>query len=286
MEHRKAPAPPFPELVGSSRAGKSPPWCWEPLSGLVGSHSTAAGEVKSPPPGHHDPPLVLTAGFQVFLGVEVTLQHALVEEHVAHGLRDDDVDLLGQRDLLHLPRDDHDPLRQVVALHQNLPRQKPGPGGKKTMLRGEQEPPHGLRKPPQDRTVCSQCRPPGATTLYWSLGMGLVRDPSPARQSPWHGGHSPRRAAPWCWLPPRRSSSPRPVLRRRRGCRSRSPRPGRSGRENGEDTVTCRHPRWSRGLIPGVLALTPGLGSSGTPKFGFLRGKTKAAAPARPLLGG
>lgn len=51
-------------------------------------------------------PKLLTIGFEELLGMQVALQHALIEQHVAHGLRDDDVNLLRQRHLLHLPRDD------------------------------------------------------------------------------------------------------------------------------------------------------------------------------------
>lgn len=66
------------------------------------------------------PAETLTTWPQVFLGVKVALKHALIEEHVAHGLRDDDVHLLREGDLLHLPRDDHDPVGEVVTLHQDL----------------------------------------------------------------------------------------------------------------------------------------------------------------------
>lgn len=52
--------------------------------------------------------------------MEVALEHALIEEHVAHGLRDDNVHLLGEGDLFHLPRDDDDALGEVVTLHQDL----------------------------------------------------------------------------------------------------------------------------------------------------------------------
>lgn len=52
--------------------------------------------------------------------MEVALKHALIEEHVAHGLRNDNVHLFGQRDLLHLPRDDHDAVGEVVTFHQDL----------------------------------------------------------------------------------------------------------------------------------------------------------------------
>lgn len=49
----------------------------------------------------------LTVGFQELLGMQVALQHALVEQHVAHWLRDDYVNLLRQRHLLHLSWDDN-----------------------------------------------------------------------------------------------------------------------------------------------------------------------------------
>ena len=45
-----------------------------------------------------------TAGFEEFLGVEEGFEHPLVEQHVAHRLRDDNVHLLRQVDLLNLPR--------------------------------------------------------------------------------------------------------------------------------------------------------------------------------------
>ena len=47
-------------------------------------------------------------------------------------------------------------------------------------------------------------------------------------------GRSPLRAGPWCWPPPRRSSSPRPGRRKTRGCQSHSPRPERSGGGRGQ----------------------------------------------------
>lgn len=59
----------------------------------------------------------------------------------------------------------------------------------------------------------------GSARSYWSV---LVQ-----------GGHSPRRAGPWCWPLPRRSCGRRPAPQRRRGCRSHSPRPARSGGEGG-----------------------------------------------------
>lgn len=62
----------------------------------------------------------LTVGFEELLCVKVALQHALVEQHVAHGLRDDDVHLLRQGHLLHLPGDDHHTIAQMVAVHQYL----------------------------------------------------------------------------------------------------------------------------------------------------------------------
>jgi len=74
----------------------------------------------SPPPSHRSPTLLLTVGLEELLGVQVALQHALVEQHVAHGLRDDDVHLLGERHLLHLPRDDDHAIPQAVAVHQHL----------------------------------------------------------------------------------------------------------------------------------------------------------------------
>ena len=52
--------------------------------------------------------------------MEVALKHAFIEEHVAHGLRDDDVHLLGEGHLLHLPGDDHNAVGEVVTLHQDL----------------------------------------------------------------------------------------------------------------------------------------------------------------------
>lgn len=54
--------------------------------------------------------------------MQVALQHALVEQHVAHWLRDDDVHLLGQRHLFHLPWNDDHALPQTVAVHQYLQR--------------------------------------------------------------------------------------------------------------------------------------------------------------------
>lgn len=50
---------------------------------------------------------MLTVGFEELLSMKVALQHALIEQHVAHGFRDDDVNLLWQRHLLHLPRYDN-----------------------------------------------------------------------------------------------------------------------------------------------------------------------------------
>ena len=62
----------------------------------------------------------LTPRFEPLLGVQEGLEHAFVEEHVAHGLRDDDVDHLGQLHLLHLARDHDDPVEHLVALYKGL----------------------------------------------------------------------------------------------------------------------------------------------------------------------
>ena len=66
----------------------------------------------------------LTVGFEPLLGVQVALQHALIVEHVTHGLRDDDVHLLRDRHLLHLTRHHADLTRQLVMLHQHLSKDK------------------------------------------------------------------------------------------------------------------------------------------------------------------
>lgn len=52
--------------------------------------------------------------------MQVALQHPLVKQHIAHRLRDDDVHLLRQGDLLHLSWDYYHTLRQPVTVHQNL----------------------------------------------------------------------------------------------------------------------------------------------------------------------
>lgn len=38
--------------------------------------------------------LLLTIWFEEFLGMQVALQHPFIKQHIAHGLRDDDVHLL------------------------------------------------------------------------------------------------------------------------------------------------------------------------------------------------
>ena len=52
--------------------------------------------------------------------MEESLQHALVEEHVAHGFRDDQVHLLGQVNLFDFTGQHVDVLRQCVELDQCL----------------------------------------------------------------------------------------------------------------------------------------------------------------------
>lgn len=63
---------------------------------------------------------LLTVGFEELFGMQVALQHALIEQHVAHGLWDDDVNLLRQRHLLYLPRDDDYTITKTVTVHQHL----------------------------------------------------------------------------------------------------------------------------------------------------------------------
>lgn len=52
--------------------------------------------------------------------MQVALQHALIEQHVTHGLWNDDVNLLRQRHLLHFARNDDHTLPQTIAVHQHL----------------------------------------------------------------------------------------------------------------------------------------------------------------------
>ena len=111
----KALMPLAPRLPAQARGVLRHPWtdpatAWRPPVGALGPPTQATAM----------PAGTLTARAQVLLGVEVALKHALIEEHVAHGLRNNDVHLLGQRDLLHLPRDDHDAVGEVVTFHQDL----------------------------------------------------------------------------------------------------------------------------------------------------------------------
>lgn len=118
--------------------------------------------------------VALTAGPQVLLGVEVALQHALVEEHVAHGLRDDDVHLLGERHLLYLAGDDHNAVHQVVALHQDLQASDMGYGVPVPKYRRwpladvAASPARGLRAP----AGSPDPRPSGACCGEWGRGIG------------------------------------------------------------------------------------------------------------------
>ena len=81
-----------------------------------------------------------TAGLEPLLGVEVSLEHALVQKHVTerrkncyrlekkahrkcsspHWFRDDHVDLLWQLDLLNLSRNDLDDVADLVGSHQGI----------------------------------------------------------------------------------------------------------------------------------------------------------------------
>ena len=57
---------------------------------------------------------------QPLLGMQVGLEHPLVEQHVAHRLRDDHVHLFRQLDLLDLARDDLDDAVQLVGADQHF----------------------------------------------------------------------------------------------------------------------------------------------------------------------
>lgn len=63
---------------------------------------------------------LLTIWFEEFLGMQVALQHSLIKQHIAHGLRDDDVHLFRQSDLFHLSWDYYHTFCQPVTVHQNL----------------------------------------------------------------------------------------------------------------------------------------------------------------------
>ena len=63
---------------------------------------------------------VITSGLEPLLGVEKRLEHAFVEEHVTHRLRDDDVDHLRQLYFLHLPRYHDDTVEHLVRLYEGL----------------------------------------------------------------------------------------------------------------------------------------------------------------------
>ena len=54
------------------------------------------------------------------LGVQIRLEHPLVEQHVSHGLGYDHVHLLGKLDLLDLARYDPDDVLDLVGLDQLL----------------------------------------------------------------------------------------------------------------------------------------------------------------------
>lgn len=47
----------------------------------------------------------LAVGFEPLASVNVSLEHAFIVEHVAHGLGDDDVDSAGQLNLFNLASD-------------------------------------------------------------------------------------------------------------------------------------------------------------------------------------
>jgi len=58
-----------------------------------------------------------TAWFKPLLGMKKSLQHAFVEQHVTHWLRNDDVDHLWKLNLFDLARDYADAVGQQVALY-------------------------------------------------------------------------------------------------------------------------------------------------------------------------
>lgn len=108
--------PLVPQAIKTGQQRAEPQLC--PLSSNQGRPKEApvgAPLVPGPVPAG-----TLTTRPQVLLGVEVALEHALIEEHVAHGLRDNDIHLLRERDLFYLPGDDHDAVGEVVTLHQDL----------------------------------------------------------------------------------------------------------------------------------------------------------------------
>lgn len=159
----------------------------------------------------------------------------------------------------------------------------------------------------------SQCRHPGATGLYWGRGTAQRgRDP----RRVWHETTALGKATS-CLVVGTGAAHLR-VLGHGAGFhRINLPRPGLC-REEGEDAGAAAnvqddlggrqcgysepsapalevgtHPIWlpasssqsqDRGLLPPVWG-TKGRGDPGTPRFGFPRRKTKAAAPAQPLLG-
>lgn len=61
-----------------------------------------------------------TFGLQPFSGAQEVPHEPLAEQHVSHGLRDDDVHHVRAADLLHVPFKDPDPLGQAVAVDQDL----------------------------------------------------------------------------------------------------------------------------------------------------------------------
>ena len=77
--------------------------------------------VEVPSAGEH-----LAVGLEPLAGVDVGLQHALVVEHVAHGLRDDHVNAARQLYFLNLARNHLDCALQIVRLHQRLQTQVTG----------------------------------------------------------------------------------------------------------------------------------------------------------------
>jgi len=66
--------------------------------------------------------LTPTIGLEPFPGPQEAPHELLIQQHVSHGLGDDDVHHVGTADLLHLPFQDPDPLRQAVVLDQDLHR--------------------------------------------------------------------------------------------------------------------------------------------------------------------
>ncbi len=71
--------------------------------------------VQVSPRGEHP-----SARLEPLLGVKVRLQHPLVEQHVAHGLRDDDINLFRQLNLLDLAGDDLDDGAHAIGADQGL----------------------------------------------------------------------------------------------------------------------------------------------------------------------